>query len=116
MHISGMNVRITFQQNKTVVDDIGNHVDEWTDYFSCYATCSDKYGDEEEKTGQTVVKERMDFTVRFSSETAAITPQDFRIVFGNRIYNITAVDDMGFKHHSLKMHGEKEREEYVKCD
>lgn len=109
MHISAMNLRITFQKNEVVSDDIGNRTNAWTDYFSCYATASGKSGDESEETAQTVVTERMDFTVRYCSETALIVPDKYRILVGERIYDIKSVDDMAFKHHSLKMHGELKR-------
>lgn len=116
MHISGLNVRITLQKNQTVVDGIGNHIDEWTDYFSCYATVSDKSGDEELAAGQTKVNERMDFTIRYSSETKVVTADEYRIILGDRIYNITSVDDMAFKHRSIKLHAERERGGNVKSD
>ena len=45
----------------------------------------------------------MDFTVRYSSETAAIDSKHYRILLGDRIYNILHVDDMGFKHNSRKL-------------
>lgn len=109
MHVAGMNVRITFQKNEIVVDEIGNHENTWSDYFTCWATTSDKSGDEDDAAGQTVVTERMDFTVRYSSETRAITTDGFRILMGDRIYNIRSIDDMAFKHKSLKMHGELQR-------
>ena len=109
MHISAMNVRITFQKNEVISDEIGNHTNSWTDYFSCYATTSTKTGAEEESSAQTVVTERLDFTVRFSSEVANIYPDKYRIVLGDRIYNIRSVDDMAFKHRSMKFHTELER-------
>lgn len=109
MHIARMNVRILFQKNETVVDEIGNHTNKWVDYFSCYASASGQNGDESEVAGQTAVNERMDFTIRYSSETAAITTDHFRIILGDRIYDIKSIDDMGFKKHSLKMHTELRR-------
>ena len=50
----------------------------------------------------------MDFTVRYCSETAAITAKGYRILLGDRIYNITHVDDMGFRKNSLKFKAELE--------
>ena len=106
MHISALNIRILFQRNKTLTDAIGNHRNQWTDYFSCYATASGQNGEEQDETGQTVVNERIDFTVRYSSETAVVTTDKYRILLHDRIYNILSVDDMAFKHNSLKFHAE----------
>lgn len=38
MDIALLNVKITVQKNETVVDAIGNHKNNWTDYHSCFAT------------------------------------------------------------------------------
>ena len=106
MHISALNIRILFQKNETLTDAIGNHRNQWVDYFSCYATASGQNGNEQDETGQTVVNEHIDFTVRYSSETAVVTPDKYRILLHDRIYNILSVDDMAFKHNSLKFHAE----------
>ena len=44
MNISNLNVRIRFQKNAVVIDKIGNHTNEWQDYYSCYATVSGETG------------------------------------------------------------------------
>ena len=102
MNIAGLNVRIMIQKNVTVTDRIGNHKSVWTDYFSCWATASDQSGDESEEASQTREADRMDFTVRYCSETAAVTAKGYRILLGDRMYNIIHVDDMGFRKNSRK--------------
>ena len=108
MNIAGLNVRVMIQKNETVTDRIGNHKSVWTDYFPCWATASDQSGDEGEEASQTREADRMDLTVRYCSETAAVTAKGYRILLGNRIYNITHVDDMGFKKNSRKFKTERE--------
>lgn len=109
MNIAAMNIRITFQKNAVVADAIGNRTNTWTDYFSCYATASGQSGEETDEAGMTVVAERINFTVRYCTETAAIVPDKYRILFGERIYNILSVDDMAFKKNSLKFKAELAR-------
>ena len=104
MNIAAMRVRITIQKNATMVDEIGNHKSIWEDYFSCWATASNQTGKEENDVGQTLEEDKMDFTVRYSSETAAVTSKGFRIILNDRIYDIDHVDDMGFHKRSLKFH------------
>ena len=108
MNIAGLRVRITIQKNETVVDRYGNHTSTWTDYFSCWATAvtSGLSTSEEESAGHTVEADRLDITVRWSSETAAVNAKQYRILLGERIYNIIAVDEMGFRHNSRKFHTE----------
>ena len=110
MNIAAMNVRITFQKNEVLTDSVGNHLNQWTDYFSCYATTSVKTASEQEETGMTRVSDTMNFTVRYCSETAVIEPDKFRIILQDRIYNIQSVDDMGFKKRCLKMRAVRERD------
>lgn len=104
MEIAALNVRIMIQKNEVVVDKYQNHTSKWTDYFACWATCSGQTGTETDDAGQTLEEDKMDFTVRYSSETAAVTSTSYRIMLGDRIYNIDHVDDMAFKRRSLKFH------------
>lgn len=106
MNIAGLRVRITIQKNETVVDKYGNHTSAWTDYFSCWATAvtSGLSSKEEEAAGHTVEADRLDITVRWSSETAAVNSKQYRVMLGGRIYNILSIDEMGFKHNSRKLH------------
>ena len=108
MNIGGMNTRITIQKNVTVVDKYKNHTSAWTDYFSCWATAvtSGLSSKEEEAAGHTVEADRLDFTVRWSSETAVVNSKQYRVMLGGRIYNILSIDEMGFKHNSRKLHAQ----------
>lgn len=104
MHIAGMRVRITIKKNETVTDRYGNHKTAWTNYFSCWATASNRTGDEDDEGSTSEEDDKMDFTVRYSSETAAVVSTKYRIVLMDRIYDIDHVDDMGFKRNSRKFH------------
>ena len=104
MNISGLRVRITIQRNETVVDRYGNHTSSWTDFFSCWATAtmSGKSAEETRNAGYTQEADRLDITVRWSSETAAVSAKQHRILIGERAYNIIGIDEMGFRHGSRK--------------
>ena len=108
MNISGLRTRITIQKNETVTDRFSNHKSVWHDYFTCWATAvtSGLSSSEEESAGHTVEADRLDMTVRWSSETAAVDSKGYRILLGNRIYNILSIDEMGFRHNSRKIHTE----------
>ncbi len=106
MNIAGMRVRITIQRNGTVTDRYGNRSSKWTDWFTCWATAltAGISAEETQNAGTTREGDRLDFTVRHCSETAAVNSKEYRIVLGDRIYNILAIDEMGFKHNSRKIH------------
>ena len=108
MNIAGLRVRITIQKNTTAVDRIGNHTSAWTDYFSCWATAvaSGKSAEETQNAATTQEADRLDFTVRWSSETAVVNSKQYRVMLGGRIYNILSIDEMGFKHNSRKLHAQ----------
>ena len=50
--------------------------------------------------------DRLDITVRYSSETAAVNSKEYRVLLEGRIYNILSIDEMGFKRNSRKLHTE----------
>ncbi|MBQ9066711.1 MAG: phage head closure protein [Clostridia bacterium] len=108
MNISGLRVRITIQKNETVTDKYGNHNSVWQDYFSCWATAvtSGLSSSEDETAGHTVEADRLDMTVRWSTETAAVNSKQYRVLLCDRVYNILSIDEMGFRHTSRKFHTE----------
>ena len=106
MNISGLRVRITIQKNETVVDKYGNHKSTWTDFFTCWASAvtSGISASEKESAGHTTEADKLDITVRYSTETAAINSKQYRVLLAGRIYNILSIDEMGFKHNSRRLH------------
>ncbi len=109
MNIAAMRVRVTFQKNAVTVDKYGNHKNEWTDYYSCYATISGENGQEQAVVGETVENTDMNVTVRYCSETAAITSTKFRIVFEGELYDILGINHLSFKKHAIKFKCRKVR-------
>ena len=108
MIIAGLRVRITIQKNRTVIDRFANHMSSWEDYFTCWAAAvtGGLSSKEEESAGHTVESGRLDLTVRYSSETAAVNSKEYRIMIGERVYNILSIDEMGFRHNSRKIHAQ----------
>lgn len=106
MDIGGLNTRITIQKNQTIVDQYKNHTSVWADFFSCWATCyaSGRSAEESQEAAYTQEADRLDITVRWSTETAAVNSKEYRILIGSRIYDITGIDEMGFRHNSRKFH------------
>lgn len=109
MNIALLNRKVTFQKNAVVVDEIGNHTNGWTDYYSCHATISGEAGDEVLAAGAVVEKADMAVTVRHCKKTAEITPAGFRLVHDGEIYNIIGVDHLSYKNKALKFKCKKER-------
>lgn len=104
MNIAAMNERITFQKHIVNVDAIGNHINAWEDYFSCWASAdtSKLNVSEKNEAGQTLEQDRLEFTVRYCSATSEVRSTEYRIIFRERIYNIDRVDNADFKKQVLK--------------
>ena len=109
MEISLLNVKVTFQKNSVVADDIGNRRNVWEDYYTCHATVSGESGNEKAAAGLTVAKSDIAFTVRFCKQAAEVTADGFRILFQGEIYNVAAVDHMNYRKKALKFRCEKAR-------
>ena len=107
MNIAGMNIRITIQKNEIVKDKYGNHTDAWTDFFTCWATPVQSGGSEKQEAGTTNSTEALDFTVRYAECLEGLDSTKLRIRHGDDLYNVTAIDPMGFHHRSLKFRCEK---------
>ena len=109
MDIALLNRKVTVQKNKVVVDDIGNHVSKWDDFYSCYATISGESPNESTSVGTVVDNTKADFTVRWCEAVSEITADGFRICYENEIYNILGIDHQNFKKKSVKLKCQKAR-------
>ena len=109
MDVALLNQKILVQKSEVTVDAIGNHLNQWMDFYSCYATVSGESGRERAAAGLTVAEANIAFTVRFCKRAAEVTADGFRILFDGEIYNIAAVDHMNYKKKTLKFRCEKAR-------
>ena len=102
MDIALLNKKVTFQKNVTVSDEIGNHMSEWEDYYTCMATIGGESGNEVRDAGQVVEKADLTVTVRYCLKARAISPTHYRVIIDDVIYNITFVDHFSYKKKALK--------------
>lgn len=103
MEVALLNVRITFQKNEVVIDDIGNHTNEWVDFYSCYATISGESGSEKSIAANTYYNADIAFTVRYCLAIKDIEPTNTRISFNGAFYDVTFIDHMNYKRNCLKI-------------
>lgn len=109
METALLNVRITFQKNEVVADGIGNHKNQWADYYSCYATVSGESGSEKNVAANTLYNSDLAFTVRYCKALKDADSIKFRVVFNGELYNITFIDHMNYKNKCLKFRCRKVR-------
>lgn len=109
MDIALLNVNIIFQKNTVAVDAIGNHKNEWAEFYSCHAAVSGEGGKETSSAGTVVDDSDISFTVRYCRKVSEINNTEYRVLFGGEIYNILSVDHMNFKRKSIKVKCQKVR-------
>lgn len=109
MDIAALNVKILFQKCEVIVDAVGNHRNEWTDYYGCHATVSNEGGTEDAVAGLVVDKADIAFTVRYCRTACAVDVTGYRILFQGKLYNILAIDHLRFKKNALKFKCQKVR-------
>ena len=98
MDVALLNRKITVQKNTVVVDAIGNHINEWVDFYSCYATISGESPNESTSAGTVVDNTKAEFT-----------SDKYRVVYADEIYNILGIDHQNFKKKSVKLKCQKVR-------
>ena len=101
--IARFNERVTFEKNSVVVDKVGNHRNVWEEYFTCFAYAS-TYEASEERGEVSKEQRSLVLTVRWCSETKALTSTGFRVRFRERTYNITSVDMMNYGKKTIKVY------------
>ena len=109
MDVALLNRKITVQKNTVVTDAIGNHTNEWADFYSCYATISGESPNESTSAGTVVDNTKADFSVRWCKAVSEVTPDEYRVVYNGEIYNVLGIDHQNFKKKSVKLKCQKAR-------
>lgn len=109
MDIALLNVKIKIQKNSVITDAVGNHKNEWIDYYSCHATVGGEGGTESKAASQTVDNSDISFTVRYCLKVSNIDNTHFRIFFNEEIFNILSVDHLNYKKKAIKFRCQKVR-------
>ena len=98
--IADMRDKITIQSQTVSIDEIGNHINSWSDYYTCWASVAvyrSGKTQETDEAAQTIQLKKLDFTVRRCPQTTQITSTEYRIIFNGKIFNIDSVDDTSRK-------------------
>ena len=97
MNIALMNEKVIFKKCSVVKDGIGNHRNEWTEDYCCFATIGGEglASSREAETAGTVVEDvGMTVTVRYCKKTAGIRSVTHRNLFRDQENDIMRVDQL----------------------
>lgn len=94
--------KITIQVNHDTVVD-GNEIDDWKDYYSCYAYANGLSGTEFWAANALNAESIVVFEVRYCSEIVAMNSIKYRIVFNDQFYDIINIDNVMFLNDNVKI-------------
>ncbi len=103
MEISRLKEKIIIEKNQVTIDGIGNHINAWSEYYTCRAYASTFTAQE---TDDEVVEHEnriILFSVRSCEKTKVLTSINYRVRFREQIYNIVSVDMLNYKGKEIKL-------------
>ena len=101
--IARFNERMTIQKNEVTVDKYGNHINTWTDYFTCFAYAGTYQYDKERAAAVTSEEQTINFEVRYCTELQNLDSTHYRVIFRDGIYDIRSVDMMNYQKKSIRI-------------
>lgn len=107
MDISKLNQRIEIQKGVSKTDEVGNVLQQWQVFYSCFASVKTAGGKERQK-GDKEEQHSVAFAVRFCKQLSEISAVDYRIVFRGKTYNIIQVDFADYDGKTIKIKAESE--------
>lgn len=107
MDISKLNQRIEIQKGVSKTDEVGNVLQQWQVFYSCFASVKTA-GGKERQNGNTEEQHSVAFAVRFCKKLSEISAVDHRIMFRGKNYNIVQVDFADYGGKTIKIKAESE--------
>ena len=107
MDISKLNQRIEIQKGVSKTDEVGNVLQQWQVFYSCFASVKTAGGKERQK-GDKEEQHSVAFAVRFCKKLSELSAVDYRIMFRGKNYNIVQVDFVDYGGKTIKIKAESE--------
>lgn len=105
--ISRLNRIITIQNQTATADEYGNHINTWSDYYTCHAKATTSFKNESDDK-ISIENKIVIFDIRSCSQSKAITSINYRVIFNNESYNILSVDPSNYDNKIIRLRCEKE--------
>lgn len=103
MNAGMLNQRITIQALSTAFDNIGNEITEWLDYKTVWAYANGLSGNEYFTAATVQAENTVVFTIRFANWVNSLSPQNNRLVFNGKIFDIKHIDNVRFENETIKI-------------
>jgi SPP1 family predicted phage head-tail adaptor len=99
MSASDLRHRITFQKFTTVVNENGFETEAWEDYKTVWASVSNLTGREYYQAAEVQAEKTVKFMIRYLSSLTT----DMRILFQEKQYNITSIDNIKYENKYIEI-------------
>ena len=96
---------VTIQHLEKAKDSDGFSKEEWVDYYTNYAYANKLSGAEFWAAAETASQSTVRFEMRYHSALDELNTKDYRLVFKDRIFNITNIDNVQFANETVKISG-----------
>ncbi|MFA9375757.1 MAG: phage head closure protein [Lachnotalea sp.] len=97
---------LTIQKRKKEVVK-GRSSEEWTDYYSPWCDIKNLYGKELYNALEVDLKNVINFETRFCNKLDALNTKEYRIKWGERIFNLINVDYLNYKKNKIVLKGQE---------
>jgi len=94
--VGRLDKRITIQKRSEPdgFDAVGNQLEEWSDFHSCWASVANVSDDEASVAREPSDKNVKSFKVRYCSKLADLSTDGFRICYRGSLYDIKHIDNI----------------------
>ncbi|HHX70331.1 MAG TPA: phage head closure protein [Gallicola sp.] len=99
MEIASLNKRITIQELKLSINENGFEIEEWIDYKRVWAGVSNLHGREYFDAAAIQMENTVKFTIRYLPGIDT----SMRIVFKDKNYNITSIDNIKYRNRFMEI-------------
>lgn len=99
MEIGALNKKITIQELITNINENGFEIEEWIDYKTVWAGVSNLHGREYFEAAAVQMENTVKFTVRYLDGIDT----SMRILFNNKSYNITSIDNIKYRNRFIEI-------------
>lgn len=103
--VRALNKRITIQKRTLIKDSAGNEIEQWQDYYTCYAGTLDAKTDVETDNAEQQNKQKVTFIMRDCEKLSDVmfNTKRYRIIFKDYRFRILTADNFGYTHDKFKI-------------
>ena len=103
--VRALNKRITIQKRTLIKDSAGNEIEQWQDYYTCYAGTLDAKTDVETDNAEQQNKQKVTFIMRDCEKLYDVmfNTKRYRVVFKDYRFRILTADNFGYTNDKFKI-------------